>query len=129
MGGWRRGLERWLGGQSPPVVAAWGVILNPVHDQFDLLLRQRLIILEFTEAFDRAPGRHPAVQHRSLDFDEPRLDVLVGHHRERRAARTMAGGALVVYESGDLAIPRHRCDADVVRRNNDAETATQDEDK
>ena len=88
---------------------------HPTDDQFELLGRERLIVAEIAEAFHRAPGRHAPLQHFFLDGDGPGARLRVGHQRESLAAVVMAGGAALIDDARDFAIPGDGRGDDVVR--------------
>ncbi len=88
---------------------------HPTDDELQLLGRERLVVAEIAESLDRAPGRHAPLQHFFFDGDGPGTRRGVSHQRERLAAVMMAGGAALIDDAGDLAIPGDGSGDDVVR--------------
>ena len=111
----RRRREPRLRRERLAIVPSWCVVLNPVDHQLDLLGRQRLIVPEIAKSLDRSPWRHPPGEHGCLDLGDARLHVPIGHQRERRSVRPVAGRALVVDQTRDFPVPGDGRHADVVR--------------
>src|SRR5678809_1694384 len=76
--------------------------IGPAHDPLHLFGGQRLIVTEFAEPFDRAPGGHPAAKNFFLDRDGPGPRVRVRHQGESGAARMMTGSAVAVYDARNI---------------------------
>src|SRR5271165_2533907 len=91
---------------------------HPTDDELELLGRERLVVAEIAEAFYRAPWRHAPFQHFFFDRDSPGARLGVGHQREDPATVVMAGGATLIDDARDLAIPSNRGGDDVVRGRN-----------
>jgi hypothetical protein len=64
---------------------------------------QTLVVFEFAEALDGAPGRHPPLQNLFLDGRGPRTRLGIGHQGESSASGPMATCAAGVNQARNLA--------------------------
>ena len=62
-------------------VAAWRAAFYPRDDQFEVALRQQVIVLEQSVAFHRLIGRHTAFEHFFLDGFGPRTRFFISGQR------------------------------------------------